>query len=137
MYACSCLSFYNYGMLSQVSYFSFFSQMSRIMESTLAHSRAVVSKGEAVIWLSPAQSLSGGEDGLLDLLVVVTNLSVLAPARLVLALRAVVASIGGLVLHLEDVVEATRVSLGVHLLSGRLLDSLGSTEVIDVGVLLI
>ena len=81
--------------------------------------------------------MGGGEDSLLDLLIVVANLSVLAPARLVLALSAVVASICGLVLHLEDVVEATRVSLGANLLGGRLLDSLRSTEVIDIGVLLI
>ena len=114
-----------------------FSQVTLIVESALAHAGTVVSEGEVVIGVSPSERLSGGEDGSLNLLVVVTNLSVLAPARLIFALRAVVASIGSLILHLEDVVEATGVGLGRHLSGGASLHGIVASEVVDVRVLLV
>jgi hypothetical protein len=114
-----------------------FSQVTLIVESALAHAGTVVSEGEVVIGVSPSERLSGGEDGSLNLLVVVTDFPVLAPARLIFALRAVVASIGSLILHLEDVVEATGVGLGRHLSGGTSLHGVVASEVVDVRVLLV
>ena len=125
------------GMKSNKRFQLLFSQMTLIVERALAHAGAVVTESEVVVGLSPSERLSGGEDGSLNLLVVVTQLAVLAPARLVFALRAVVASISCLILHLEDVVESTRVGLGGSLSGGTGLDGVIASEVVDVRVLLV
>ena len=59
----------------------------------------------------------------------------LAPARLVLALSAVLGAVGRLVLHLVDVVKASGVGLSVTLLGGGSRDNRLVTEVVDVRVL--
>jgi len=82
-----------------------------VVEGACAHATAVVAEGQLVISIAPAEGLGSSEDGGLLLLVVVAYLAVLAPARLVLAFLAVLGSVGGLILHLVDVVEATRVRL--------------------------
>ena len=89
-----------------------FSQVTLIVESALAHAGTVVSEGEVVIGFSPSERLSGGENGSLNFLWLVTHHSGLAPARLILALLAVGASIGSLIVHLEDHVIATGFGLG-------------------------
>lgn len=111
--------------------------MAGVEEGALAHARAVAAKGQVVVRLSPAEGLGRGEHGGLRLLVVVAKLPVRAPARLVLALGAVVRPILGLVLHLEHVVEAAGVGLGGQFLLLRGLGDLGLAEIIDVGVLLV
>jgi len=85
--------------------------MASIVESAFAHAASVVTKGQFVIGLSPAEGLRRGEHGGLRLLVVVAKLPVLAPARLVLALGAVVGPIRDFVIHLEDVIETSGVCL--------------------------
>jgi len=59
-----------------------FSQVTLIVESALAHAGTVVSEGEVVIGVSPSERLSGGEDGSLNLLVVVTHFCTAATATL-------------------------------------------------------
>jgi len=81
------------------------------MEGAMAHTATVAAKGQVVVGISPAESLRGDQNTSLLQLVVVTQLSVLAPAGLVLALLAVLAAVSGIIFHLVDVIEATSVSL--------------------------
>ena len=64
--------------------------MATVMEGPFAHARPVIAADDIIIGLSPAECLSGCDNCSLISLVVVTQLSVLAPTRLVLALSAVV-----------------------------------------------
>ena len=61
----------------------------------------------------------------------------LAPARLILAFSAVVASIYFLVFCFKDSIEGARVVLGSQLGLSRSLYGLGFAEVIHVGILLV
>ena len=107
-----------------------------IHEGALAHAAAVVTVTlERVVVVAPSESLGGREDSGLLLLVVVTNFTVLAPARLVLALLAVLAAVGPLVVHLVDVIEAARVVLLIGLAHGGGSDNIVLPEVVDVAVL--
>ena len=113
------------------------SEVASILEGALADATAAVAKGEVVVRLPPAEGLRAGQDGGLGGLVLVTELPVLAPARLVLALGAVVGAVLLVVLHLEHVVEALG-SGGVSLLFlGCLRNFVGFLEVVNVGVLLV
>ena len=109
--------------------------MAGVVEGAGAHAAAVVAEGQLVVRLAPAEGLGSCEDGGLLLLVVVADLAVLAPARLVLALSAVLGAVGRLVLHLVDVVKASGVGLSVTLLGGGSRDNRLVTEVVDVRVL--
>ena len=60
----------------------------------------------------------------------------LAPARLVLALLAVLAAVGQLVFHLVNVVEAARVVLIIHILLSGSGDDISMSEVVEVTILL-
>ena len=108
--------------------------MAWVKESALAHSTAGIPKREVIVGLSPAESLRRGQHGGLGLLVVLSNLAVLAPAGLRLALGTVVPSVLSLVLHLEDVVEAFGGSLALLSLSFGSSNTFRALEVIDVGV---
>lgn len=104
--------------------------MAVVGEGALAHAGPVVAEGEVIVGLPPAESLGAGDDGLLHLLVVVSELAVLAPPRLVLALGAVVRTVLRFVVHLEHGVERTRlVSVTIQ---GLLLGS-GNLWVFEVG----
>ena len=106
------------------------------MEGPLAHASPIVATYDIIVRLSPAECLCGCENCSLDSLAIVAYFSVLAPARFILALMAVVWAIRCIIIHLEHVVKATRVRLSWHLSSGSLRNSLISTEVIDVRILL-
>ena len=86
-----------------------FSKVASVKESTFAHSSTGVAKGQIVIGLSPAEGLTWCEHGSLHLLFIIANFPMLAPARLVLALGAVVLPIRGFVVHLEDVIKTSGV----------------------------
>lgn len=104
--------------------------MTSVVESALAHASPVVAKGEVIVGLLPAERLRTGDHSLLHLLAVVPDLAMLAPARLVLALGAVVGTVHCIVIHLEDGVEGARfVSVTIH---DFLLGS-GSLGVFEVG----
>ena len=109
--------------------------MAFVVEGACAHAAAVVAEGQLVIRFAPAEGLGSSEDGGLLLLVVVANLAVLAPARLVLAFLAVLGSVSSFVLHLVDVVEAARVCLSCSFLGGGSRDNCLVAEVVDVRVL--
>ena len=112
------------------------SEVAIVCKSTLAHATAVnCTRGQGVVVLAPAERLRGREHGRLLLLVVVTQLAVLAPARLVLALLAILAAVGGLVFHLIDVVKATSVVLLVLLKLSGGSDYVVPLKVVDVAVL--
>ena len=107
------------------------------MEGALAHARAIVAAHDVVIGLAPAQRLCRRQHGLLHLLVVVADFPMLAPSRLIFAFGAVVGSVLDLVVHLEDVVEASRVRLCRGDLRVCGCGGFGLPEVVDVGVSLI
>lgn len=108
--------------------------MTSVIESALAHSSTVVAEGQVVIGLSPAEGLTRGEHGGLHLLFIVANLPMLAPARLVLALGAVVLPIRGFVVHLEDVIETSGVCLSGHSCCCMSFQGFRRSKVVNVGV---
>ena len=108
--------------------------MTRVVEGTLAHASAIVTANNVVIWLSPAEGLRGCQHCRLLLLVVVAELSVLAPARLVLALGAVVRSVCSIIFHLKDVIETARVDLGLLEILRGCGDFVSVSEVVNIRV---
>ena len=106
--------------------------MASIFESAINSNPSGISLGQIVVRLPPSESLSGSEDGLLRLLVVVAHLSVLAPTGLVFALGAVLASVALLVIHLVHIVKATGSLFLGCLGRGSRLHNLGLAEVVDV-----
>ena len=66
------------------------SQMASVMEGSSADARAIVIADDIIIGWPPAQRLRRGQNGSLHSLVVVTQLTVLAPSRFILAFVAVV-----------------------------------------------
>ena len=64
--------------------------MSMVNKSATTDTSASISESQIVVWLSPAKSLSCGDDSWLSGFIVIPNLSMLAPATLVLTLLAVV-----------------------------------------------
>ena len=109
--------------------------MATIVEGAPTNTGSVATEGQVVVGVPPAESLASDQRTSLLQLAVVADLTMLAPARLVLAFLAVLGAISGFVLHLVDVVVAARVHLiGLLLLHGRGNDIIAA-EVVDVAVL--
>ena len=111
--------------------------MSGIIEGTTTDARTIVAKLEIIIGLSPTERLCGSHDSFLYFFVIITDLAVLAPARLILAFTTVVASVYFLVFCFKDSIKGARVVLSCQLGLSRSLYGLGFTEVIHVGILLV
>ena len=82
--------------------------MAIIVEGPLAHSTAVVAKSQVVVGLAPSKCLRSRQNCLLLRLLVITDLAVFAPARLIFAFLTVLAAICIWIIHLVHVVEAAR-----------------------------